>query len=59
VSDSDPTTTDPDGRRVVFDGGSQQHLALGRRGWLLDHLELILGAVEAPDHREDDPAAWA
>ena len=55
MSDSDPTTTDPDGRRVVFDGGSQQHLVLGRRGWLLDHLELILGAVEAPDHREDDP----
>jgi hypothetical protein len=55
VSDSDPTTTDPDGRPVVFDGGSRQHLALGQPGWLLEHLELILGAVEAPDHREDDP----
>ncbi len=55
MRNTDPTTTDPDGRRVVFDGGSRQHLALGQRSWLLERLELILGAVEAPDHREDDP----
>ena len=29
LSDFDPTTTDPDGRPVVFDGGSRQDLALG------------------------------
>jgi hypothetical protein len=55
VHESDPTTTDPDGRMVVFDNGSRQHLALGRRGWLLEHVDLILGSVAAPDHREGDP----
>jgi hypothetical protein len=29
--------------------------AEGRRSWLLDHVETILGTVERPDHREDDP----
>lgn len=48
-------TTDPDGRDVMFDAGSHVHLALGQRGWLLEHLDLILGAVAFPDHREDDP----
>jgi hypothetical protein len=43
-------TTDPDGREVVFDAGSHLHLALGRRDWLLDEIELIMGAVGAPDH---------
>lgn len=50
-----PRTTDPDGRAVVFDAGSHLHLALGRRAWLLDHVDVILGAVGRPDHREDDP----
>lgn len=49
------STTDPDGREVVFDAASHLHLALGRRAWLLDHVDAILGAVSRPDHREDDP----
>jgi hypothetical protein len=53
--ESEHQVADPDGRRVVFDGGSHLHLAEGRRGWLLDHLDEILAAVERPDHREDDP----
>lgn len=48
-------TWDPDGREVVFDAGSHLHLALGKRDWLLDELELIMGAVSAPDHRDGDP----
>jgi hypothetical protein len=46
---------EPAGRRVVFDAGSHLHLAEGRRSWLLDHVETILGAVARPDFREDDP----
>ena len=46
---------DPDGRTVVFDAGSYQHLAEGLRDWLLDHVDVIMGAVEIPDHRDDDP----
>lgn len=48
-------THDPDGREVVFDAGSHLHLAQGRRGWLLEHVDLILATVELPDRREDDP----
>jgi hypothetical protein len=48
-------THDPDGREVVFDAGTQLHLAQGRRGWLLEHVDLILATVELPDHRENDP----
>jgi hypothetical protein len=36
-----PETTDPEGRRVVFDAGSRQHLSR-RRPWLLDHINVIL-----------------
>jgi hypothetical protein len=39
----------------VFDAGSHLHLALGRRDWLLDEIELIMGAVGAPDHHDGDP----
>lgn len=46
---------DPDGREVVFDGGSHLHLALGARSRLLDDVEAILSAVATPDHRCDDP----
>jgi hypothetical protein len=45
--------TDPVGRDVVFDAGSHLHLA--RRGELLDYVDQILGVVETPDFREDDP----
>ena len=49
------SAVDPDRREVVFDAGSQLHLAKGRRAWLLEHLDLIMATVERPDYREDDP----
>jgi hypothetical protein len=49
-----PQINDPDGRPVVFDVGSQLHLA-HRRPWLLDHLDVIMGTVARPDHRTLDP----
>ena len=54
MSEGSRDTVDPDGRRVVFDAGSHLHLARGRRGWLLEHLDLILDTVARPDHRADD-----
>ena len=51
----DPSTTDPNGRLVVFDARSRGHLAI-RRPWLLDHIDAILSAVEIPDYQADDPA---
>jgi hypothetical protein len=48
-----PSTTDPDGRLVVFDAGTRQHLALGRPE-LMDEVDLILGTVAHPDHRIQD-----
>lgn len=51
--------TDPDGRDVVFDATSHLHLAQGTRSWLLDHVDVILGAIEIPDLREDDPSRGA
>ena len=48
-------TTDPDGREVVFDASTRLHLLEGRRGWLLEHIDLILATVSLPDHREADP----
>src|SRR5262245_60534076 len=48
-------TTDPDGRLVVFDARIENHLAR-RRSQMLKHVEAILGAVNRPDVREDDPA---
>jgi len=47
--------TDPDGREVVFDAGSHIHPAEGQRAWLLDHVDVILGTIEVPDFRDDDP----
>lgn len=49
-----PATLDPDGREVVFDAGTRLHLALGRPK-LMNEVALVLGVVENPDHREDDP----
>lgn len=54
VRDPDPQTFDPDGRRVVFDAGTRLHLALGRPK-LMNEVELVLGVVANPDHREVDP----
>ena len=48
-------TTDPDGRTVVFDERTRQHLQR-RRPQMLRHAEAILDAVSRPDFREDDPA---
>jgi hypothetical protein len=49
-----PSTTDPDGRCVVFDAGTRLHLALARPE-LVDEAELILATVARPDHRRADP----
>jgi hypothetical protein len=53
VDRNDPSTTDPEGRRVVFDGGTRLHLALGRPE-LAEEDELILGTVAHPDYRVAD-----
>lgn len=47
-------TVDPDGREVIFDMGTRLHLALGRPK-LMDEVDLVLGVVATPDHREADP----
>ncbi len=47
--------SDSDGRAVVFDAASHLHLAEGGRGWLLEHIEEMLIAVQRPDHHEKDP----
>lgn len=54
MRDLAPETIDPDGRRVVFDSGTRLHLALGRPK-LMNEVDLVLGVVANPDHREDDP----
>jgi hypothetical protein len=43
-----PNTSDPDGRRVVFDAGSHLHLA-AKRPWLLDEIDTVLETVSHPD----------
>jgi hypothetical protein len=55
MENRDQSAVDPDGREIVFDGGSHLHLARGGRSWLLDHVETILATVERPDFRENDP----
>jgi hypothetical protein len=47
---------DPDRREVVFDTGTELHLALNRP-WALSMIEPILQTVENPDYRELDPIA--
>lgn len=49
-----PSATDPDGRLVVLDERTEGHLAR-RRPQMLRHVDAILGAVERPDVRHDDP----
>lgn len=46
---------DAERRVVLFDAGSHLHLAQGTRPWLLDHVDVILSAIETPDFHEDDP----
>lgn len=48
MAENDPSTTDPDGRLVVFDAGTRLHLSLGRPE-LVDEHELILGTVAHPE----------
>lgn len=47
-------TTDPDGREVVFDEGSYQHLA-ERHPVFLNYIDVILETVVRPDRHEPDP----
>jgi hypothetical protein len=49
-------TTDPDGREVVFDEGSYEHLA-ERRPLLLNYIDVILETVARPDRRSADPVS--
>ncbi|MGH2831287.1 MAG: hypothetical protein ACRDK2_00795 [Solirubrobacteraceae bacterium] len=53
MAEPHPSTVDPDGRLVVFDAGTRQHLALGRPE-LMDETDLILNTVARPDHRAED-----
>lgn len=48
--------TDPDGRRVILDERTADHLRR-RRPQLLRHLDAILDAFARPDTREDAPVA--
>jgi hypothetical protein len=41
---------------VVFDAASHLHLAR-RRPWLLDHIDVIMGAIACPDVRAQDAIA--
>jgi len=56
VAFENPQTADPDGRLVVFDAGSRLHLSR-RRPWLLDHIDVIMGAIARPDAHALDPVA--
>ena len=48
---------DPDGRDVVFDVGAHLHLVERGRSYLIDDIDVVLGAIERPEHREPDPIA--
>jgi hypothetical protein len=48
--------SDPDGRRVILDERTADHLRR-RRPQMLRHVDAILDAVSRPDTREDDPVA--
>jgi len=54
MADDHHSTIDPDGRHVVFDERTIQHLRT-RRPQMLGHIDAILQAVSRPDRREDDP----
>jgi hypothetical protein len=55
MADETRETTDPDGRRAVFDDRTEAHLAR-RRPQLLRHASAILAAISRTDVREEDPA---
>ncbi len=49
-------TVDPDGRRVLLDGRTLDHLRR-RRPQMLAHVDAILATIAQPDRREPDPVA--
>lgn len=49
-------TVDPDGRRVILDGRTLDHLRR-RRPQMLAHVDAILATIAQPDRREIDPVA--
>ncbi len=51
------STIDPDGRTVIFDAGTRDHLVQRRRRHLVDQVPMILDTVSRPEHREDDAIA--
>jgi hypothetical protein len=55
VSSNHRETTDPNGRKVVFDERTERHLAQ-RRPQMLKHMSAILDTMARPDTREEDPA---
>jgi len=54
VADDAHSAIDPDGRLVVLDDRTVQHLQT-RRPEMIGHLDAILQTVSRPDRREDDP----
>jgi hypothetical protein len=54
MTDDDQRTVDPDGRVVVLDWRTREHLRR-RRPKMLDDVDAILGTVRAPEHRDLDP----
>jgi hypothetical protein len=55
VSLDDLSTLDPDGRLVILDGRTIDHLRR-RRPQMVEHTAAILDAIRTPDHREEDPS---
>jgi hypothetical protein len=55
MADKARETTDPDGRRVLFDDRTEAHLARPSPA-MLRHTSAILDAISRPDVRHEDPA---
>ena len=54
MADDALSAIDPDGRHVILDERTVQHLQT-RRPELVGHIDAILQTVSCPDRREDDP----
>jgi hypothetical protein len=54
VGHNDPSAIDPDGRHVVLDERTIQHLQT-RRPQMAGQVDTILQTVSRPDRREEDP----
>ncbi len=48
---------EPDGRRVVLDGGGWAHI-LGEHAEMAAHREAVLATVASPQHRRADPRPY-